>query len=70
MKVALDVLKKINSALKGFRTFLFAFCVAAEPILAAAMTGEPDFNVIGRQLLIAVVVVGLRAITTTPPGKR
>lgn len=54
--------------LKGFRTYIFAFLLAAEPVLEAAMCRDSvDLQMLGRQLLIAAVIVALRTVTTTPP---
>lgn len=56
---------------KGFRTYLFALALAVEPVFEAALLRDSvDLQMLGRQLLIAAVVVALRTITTTPPGAK
>lgn len=55
--------------LKGFRTYAAALIIAVEPLLEVALSNTSvDLALIGRQVLIAAIVVALRTITTTPPG--
>ena len=63
---------KYLSILKGFRTFVLGAIVAVAPAFMTYVAGV-DWSHYGLSpaagVLIGGLIVSLRAITTTPPGK-
>jgi hypothetical protein len=68
----LDHVINVVTFRKGYRTFFFGLVTAVGPTIYTYLSGY-DWTKIGISpaagAFIGVIIMGLRSITTTPPGK-
>lgn len=68
----INYIKDLSGRLKGYRTLLFAWFIAMDPVLETLVMGGEHFDAerFFRQCLIAFIMVALRMITNTPMGDK